>query len=488
MRNEERRLQAIIVLSLLVLTSLGLLAVAAHGDRTVTIIDGDDIIKNFEFEYYQPSKAGSDPFTNRYNIDNGKLQVSYGSWNIKDMRLTGAVEKGNNEVELSYIVTLDNRFYVYTAIPLTQASQTLGGWQTSTEREGGLSVFLYRRYGAFGDEFTQLRYGREINYYFYNFLDIASWNADKHIYSGSMRFNFDISGTPFLEILYDEDGTQYDPTFSHISLYKGFLVNGKWGYITTVNLQDQVIVADGETPSRHSFSTAEGIYVSEGGSNNKMIPWNAHPSISDPEVRLTWEDGVVVRGDHDKIDTTRRDGSKLWDPVNPTASTTDGAFILPIDRLTPLVTEYWRTLTYYRKSCYTTEDLLGTKTWYGNWEGVGELTTRMESSALKIENRYISYDVNLELNIVTNYQLDSLREVPKVGQPLEVYDKLIFSSGVAGAISGEFGIMKEPGLFDYLIFIIILIVIAVIAIAAVKLVRKKRKKGPEPPTIHVHTK
>jgi len=489
--REERKLQSIIVLSILVLTSLGILTVMAYSDRTVTILDGDDIIKNFAFEYYQPDKADSDPFLNRYQIDDGRLQVSYGGWNIKAIQVTGAVEKGNNEVEIAYNVILDNRFYIYTAVPLTRATSTLGNWN----RQGyGYVVFNYVRYGCFGDAIYQ--YGPvRIDHNYYDFGDIIAWNAARHSYSGAMKFNFDISGTPFLETLYDSDGTTYTPTFSHISIYNGFLENGNWGYITQVNLEDQVIIADGKTEERASAGGAgtTGQFESTGGSNNKEINWNALGSdpFSKATIRQTWEDGVLVRGNNEAIDVQRKDGSNIWDPVNPTESNTDGAFIFHIGRVTPLVTEYWRTLTYYSKICSTTEDLLGTKTWHGSWRDPGDVNTVPKSSALTIRNRYVSYDVNLQFNIRTNYQLEVLREVPKVGQPVETYDKLIFTSGIAGGVSGTFGIMSEWGLFDYLIFIIILIVVAVIAITTVKLILKRRKKGqkgPESPNIHVHVK
>lgn len=359
--------------------------------------------------------------------------------------------------------------YVYTAVPISEASSTL--------RNGGSSVSStyaiahYKGYSCIGTVAVSGTYGTMTHYY-YDFGDISSWNNQRHIYTGTMKFDFDISDTPFLATLRGSDGGIYEPAFSHISIYNTKISDQSYSKITEVDEQDLIFVPE-DIPERASNSNPVGSQSGFPSGNDlddsmdgNTWRWNALPDssygFSNPYSKNNWDGGIVPTPRNQPLITTNKDGSPSWNADTQTESMKDGAFMLPIGTVSPSVIQNWRTLKYEEAILHVMWDwcLISNKYRTARYE-----IYKAQPSSLYIYNRAIRYEISMEMLITTEYLIDVYRQVDEVEKPIEYYDDLIYRSGVGGAIRGEVELPQSliaSILFWLIVFIVLIGVIMIL--------------------------
>lgn len=479
MVNITKKQKSFITLVFLLILPISFLVIYVVAQDEVTIIDGDDIIKNFRFAQYRDNEPTRPIYEDQSFIDGGKLKIQYGSWNIKNFNILDIAE-GQTTTKLTYLLNLTNVIYVYTNVPINGLTSTAGDWQ----RTSYYSVARINYRSWYLDAIVGIDYFM-MSHTYYDFGDLQSWNSinNKHIWDGDMKFDFDISNTPFLGTVTGEDGVNYDPTFSYLSIYDVKVTDIERGSITDADVQDLINNPSGNDespdlritggPSSGSKTLPVGDTLSGG-----VWSWDARPYFYDPVPSGNFFDGGhVLPGINSPLTVERKDGSPAWQGNN--VSMEDGVFTLPIGRISPTAVEHQRTLRYQ----YVTLDsyrcgLLGLGYCYASNSPDGVTNYIAKPSSLHIDNRYTKFEVSMELLVTTDYNLDVYRQVDEVGKPIEYYDNLIFSSSVGGSIEGDIALVPDLGgaILSWILIIIIIIGIIIVLYVAAKSYGKRKKQ------------
>jgi len=421
-------------------------------------ITGGDIIKNFRFESFDGFACSEGGTTTEYG---DRLKLESGSvWKASkddvDLQYAHQVEE---TVYLYYKVSMSNKINIYTNVKLDQASEK--PLRASTEE---FLAGKYAHYGLFGDFF----YGWESNlkWTHYDFGDIRHHNYQNNYFSGDIVMSFDIASSPLPEIFQDAEGKDVIKEFDYIAISSVFV-----GTQSVGKLSNDMPTIVGLTPAEYDTSrnTVSG-GETEGTTNGFDYKWNPDPQLKVSSTPSnTFDSGIQPQSSGSSLNPTTKSGSPIWDARDKESSMTNCKFTYNLGSISPLVSEYSATLTYYEQTLHTQDTMIALLPLVIEPRVVLDKNIAMSETrpvALHVTNRYVQTELKVVFNVWTSYKLEALESdnYDDLENPEEYYDEIIWNTIVDGFGGGE---VYTEGIVSWVIFQILMIVGIIILVVVV---------------------
>lgn len=424
-----------------------------YSDTSNIYITGNDVVKNFQLDDFDGDA-----------ITNGKLKFEEGAfWTTTpdDVELLVVYEEGN-QTFLEYRVAMRNKVNIFTNVRLDDAVETDLNVVPEVIPVG------YYRHIALADwgGGTRVYWDSDLTWYHYDFGDVRSHNIANNLFSGDLRASFDINPSPLPDIFTDEQGQTITKEFDYIAVDALYVSNSTCGLLST-DLPEVV----GLTPAE--YDQIERNDYNGGGKGGTMTAdtdtdknydhlWD--PAISlGPTFYETIEPGILPMSVGASLNPTTKSGALIWDPKMRSESMTDCQFTYQLGALSPLVYQYFSTLTYYEQSIVVQDywqDFFVLSSYIVT--NIDEIQSATRPVALHVTNRYVQAEITIVFKLFTSFTITPLDvDEPELEPPQEYYWDLIWAAIVdsfgGGNVYGE-GI-TFGGLADLLMIIIVIVVI-----------------------------
>jgi len=399
-----------------------------EGNGDVYLVS-NDIIKNFQFETFD----GDGISIGGESMD-AKLQFeSQASWRInpEDIALLNIYTQGD-DVYIRYKVAMTSKANIYTTCELTDVAENN---QLNIVTEEYL-VASYKHRGLFGD--VLYSWDSDITWTHYDFGNIKQWNGDHNSFAGDLVMSFDIAQSP-LPNFQTVSGDALTKNFDYIAVSSIAVANNLHGL-----LDDSAPDIVGLTPREYEETKSEKGNLETFGQTEMWV------ATYQPLIDLTasstpqnsFDAGIVPQTIGSSMNPRTKSGELIWNPEAEQESMLDCRFIYHVGSLSPLVMEYYGTLSF-NSIAYETIDYwhpfpfnIDVKTHF--------YTTASESYtkpvALHVTNRYIQTQIRVVFDIFTSYNIDvggDGIEDYNLDFPAEYYDLLLWITTVDGFGGGD---------------------------------------------------
>lgn len=478
----------LIVFTFIMGSNLGWLAPLDPDDQEIYLLSGD-IIKNFDIESFDGS-----PLTAGDETMDGKMKFDYFPvWRIakEDIRLIRKWTDGD-DAYIRYRVAMTNKLNIYTTVELDEVADPYGtptvelglreaNYQSSSldnthlyRQNMGTQLGLrrvrdafyvagYRHNGLFGD--NMYSWNRDIFWTHYDFGDIRNYNQRNNFFSGDLVMSFDIAQNP-LPVFQTFEGDSLVKNFDYIAIAYAFPTDNVIGH-----LDDTAPNIVGITPREYdSGELSEKTALQKIGSTAVSITYNPDIDLDIPTDPLVeWDAGIIPHTVGSTLNPKNKDGSPIWDPELKQESMKDAKMIYNIPSFSPLVKEWYGTLSYNFKYTLTADE----------WQLLIAIAPKIKYQltdtysftypvALHVTNRYIQTTLRIEFDIFTSYNIDVGADGIEdfdLEFPSEYYDLLTWITTVEGFGGGEQLTVGWTPLGDYSTWIIIgIVVVAIITL------------------------
>lgn len=442
-------------------------------DENIYITSGD-VIKNFQFDSFNGDLItfGS-VYDNRLKLETGALWKAY----PEDVVLT-YVEQIGDKAYINYDILYSIDMNVYTNSRLNDIVEP---GRTADPVSESFVAGVYNHYGCFGGA-PHISW---TSYLYYTHLDVGnirSHNAENNLFSGNLKMSFDIDSSPLPDTLKDSNGNVANKSFDYIGVKSVYVDNTLYG-----SMSDSIPEIVGLTPSEYEDSRK----TVSGGSAGTIAgdfysKFNPDPVLGDTFVSNTVDYGVQYQSDGSSLFPTLKSGATLYDPRITEMSMPDCEFIYNVGSLSPLITEYSNTLTYYEQNLATQDYLASLIPFTAGIRVTSDINSRKSVTrvtGLQVTNRYIHTSIYVKFSVWSSYEIVPIEDtsLPELQYPEEYYDSLVYSSVVDGFGGGE--IYKEPLVFTPIQFgylagiissIVSLILIGVVVYIVAKRIRRRK--------------
>ena len=446
---------SILILSLVLLFGFGItqLAPIDTTDESDMYLVSNDIIKNFQFESFdgEPVSISGESFDRKLMFE------SQASWRINpdDISLISIYTQGD-DVYIRYKVAMTSKFNMYTTVDLFQCAEN----NVLNKPTENFLVAHYRHSGLVGDHmFSWKAY---LDWTYYDFGNIKQWNEQHNSFSGDLIMSFDIAQSP-LPNFQTQSGDSLTKNFDYIAVSSIGVVDNKIG-----KLDDSAPEIVGISPREYDEDKSILGALDPFGTSKKF------DAYYDPDIELiihpdplnSFDAGINPQSSGSSMNPRTKSGDPIWNPEATQESMPDCKFIYNIGSLSPLVTEYYGTLSY-RYIYYETIDYWKTLFTIGVKERVNTQydLTYTKPVALHVTNRYIQTEVRVVFDMFTSYNIDVGAdgiEDFNLEFPSEYYDLLLWLTTVDGFGGGvqhtsEYGgILGLDNTFTWIIIIAVI--------------------------------
>ena len=422
-----------------------------YSDTSNIYITGNDVVKNFKIDDFDGDA-----------LTNGKLKFETGAfWKTTpdDVELLGVYEEGN-QAFLEYRVTMRNKVNMFTNVRLDDAVET--NLDVVHEK---IPVGSYKHLAL--DFNTRVYWESDLTWSHYDFGDVRSHNIANNLFSGDLRASFDINPSPLPDIFTDEQGQNVTKEFDYIAVNAIYVSDSIYGLLST-DLPEIVGLTPAEYDqaerNKYNGGDIEGTMIHKESGKDKSFMWDPEISLG-PTFYETIEPGIQPMSVGASLNPTTKSGALIWDPKMRSESMTDCQFTYQLGALSPLVYEYFSTLTYYKQTIEIQDKLIDILT-LGSYvvKDIDEKQSITRQVALHVTNRYVQAEVSIVFKLFTSFTITPLDvDEPELEVPKEYYDELIWNTIVDGFGGGHTyteGITLG-GLADLLMIVIVIVVIAV---------------------------
>ena len=448
-------------------------------------IRGNDVIKGFSLDSFdgEPlSDGGNVPSLGmRFNVETGAYWI-IGEDDINIINTVTSEDK--TEIEIRYSIIAKNKINFYTNVRLEDATSK----NLNVIPEDFLAgKFIY--YGCFGTAPSDVLHAWEsyITWSHYDFgADWRSWNNEKNVFSGDLKASFDVNPSPLPPFFEDDEGNVISTIYDYIGVYAVVVSDNTHG-LMSVDKPDFNIITPEEYDQAKENEEAGGDPV-EDMPGDLDYRWNPRPDLSDV-VGETFDVGILPHTKGATLNPTTKDGNTIWDPSDPYQSTEDCEFTYSLGSLSPLITKYTSTLTWYEQDLEVQDRTryvppLGIE-WYIHILHDEEfIRSQTRDVGIHINNRYIQSEIQIEFDVWSKFDISSLLLNETVlDAPEEYYDELLWNLLVDGWGGGTTYIEAPAGIDLTELMTLIIIIAIVIAgiyifiVFGMPLILKKQATG-----------
>ncbi|MHA1502430.1 MAG: hypothetical protein ACTSSB_11320 [Candidatus Heimdallarchaeota archaeon] len=415
-------------------------------------ISANDVIKNFKFDSFD-----GEPITTSGTVPSlgSRLNFESGLWttNPDDLEIITLYQVGD-VVYIGYVITLTNKFNIYTNVRLDDASE-----KPIEKVEESFLAGEYEHLGLFGHHLWGFE--SDIDWSHYDFGNVINHNADHNKFSGDLQMSFDIDPSPLPSTLVDQDGNPANKQYDYIGVDAVYV-----GDVSRGTLSNDMPEVEGLTPLEYQSNTENS--KSGGDTSGTMYykyTWNPNTQLS-PAFRSTTVDfGVISQSSGSSLNPTQKNGEALWDPEVREESMASCEFHYSLGSISPIVYEYSSRMTWNEQSIQTQDE-------YGLFFSIHQklnfnrdiTKTETRPVALHVKNRYIQFEVKIPMKIWCAFEIETLNDDDYDGleQPAEYYDDLLWTSVVDGFGGGSV-ISQQAS--NGIIITIVIIIILIVAVA-----------------------
>ncbi|MFX1569826.1 MAG: hypothetical protein ACFFCV_15850 [Promethearchaeota archaeon] len=449
---------SIFVVSLILIAGISITGFSpfAEGD---TYIVSNDLIKNFKFETFDGSSVSLSG-----QAINQKLQFeSQASWNIypDDIELLDIYTDGDNAY-IRYKVAMTSKVNMYTTLDVVDCAENNKLEQVKEE----YLVAKYQHLGLMGD----VMHGWEeyVTWNHYDFGNIKQWNSLHSDFGGDLVMSFDIAQN-LLPNFNTVSGDSLTKNFDYIAVSSVAVVDNVYG-----KLDNSVPTVVGITPRDYEEEYSSMQNPTSSIMNNIRSKTRTFDAYYNPNIQLnipttpqnSWDGGILPQTAGSSMNPTTKNGDPIWNPEVKQTSMKDCKFIYHIGSLSPLVMEYYGTLSFryifYRSIDYWDAFLhIGIKE-HSNTQNDQSYTKPV---ALHCTNRYIQTKIKVVFDVFCSYKIDVGSddiEDYDLSFPAEYYDLLLWLTTVDGFGGGETHTTEAGGLFgdfDIITWIIVILIV-----------------------------
>ncbi|MFW9968745.1 MAG: hypothetical protein ACFFDF_01005 [Candidatus Odinarchaeota archaeon] len=422
------------VFSFIIIASISIIGFNPYFEDETYIVS-NDLIKNFKFDTFD----GSPVSLSGQTIDQ-KLQFeSQASWNIyqDDINLVDAYTIGD-DAYIRYKVAMTGKVNMYSTLDVYQCAENEILQQVNDEYR----IAKYQHLGLMGD----VMHGWEeyLTWNHYDFGNIKQWNSAHNDFSGDLVMSFDIAQN-LLPNFDTVSGDLLTKNFDYIAVSSIAVYDNVYG-----KLDDSVLDIVGITPRDYEEERNTVDNPTSDIMNNIRTKTRTFDAYYNPDISLnipstplnSWDGGILPQTAGSSMNPRTKNGDPIWDPEEEQASMQDCKFIYHVGSLSPLVTEYYGTLSYH-DIYYRSEDYW---IFFPFSIGVRQKTNTQsdqsftEPIALHCTNRYIQTTIRVVFDIFCSYKIDVGSddiEDYTLDFPAEYYDLLLWLTTVDGFGGGE---------------------------------------------------
>jgi len=421
-----------------------------------TYIVSNDLVKNFKFETFDGRTVSISGQTT-----DQKLQFdSQASWNIypDDIVLLNSYTL-DDDAYIRYKVAMTSKINMYSTLDVYQCALNNLLKQVNDK----YLVAKYQHLGLFGD----VMFGWEEHLYWnhYDFGNIKQWNALHNDFEGDLVMSFDIAQN-LLPNFQTVSGDSLVKNFDYIAVSSVAVVDNVYG-----KLDDSVPEIVGITPrdyeeERNIMQDPTSSILSQIRTATQKFDGYYNPNVDlviYPDTLNAFDGGILPQPAGSSMNPRTKSGDPIWDPEEEQNSMRDCKFIYHIGSLSPLVTEYYGTLSY-KYIYYRSADLWTIPASVGEYSNQQDDLTWTKPVALHTTNRYIQSEIRVVFDVFCSYKIDvgsDNIEDYDLDFPAEYYDLLLWLTTVDGFGGGEQHTSPTWFVGDILTWIIILVVIGV---------------------------
>lgn len=457
-----------------------ILAVSADEGTSDIYITSGDVIRNFKMESFNGMEITSGGtvvgLDDQIKFEMGALWTT----NPNDV-VPVYVSQVNDIVYIRYDIPFYNSFNAYTNLDMNECTNA-----SLDSIEESIQCAEYRHRGLFGDTLWMWK-----AFLKWNHLDIdgiRDYNAQHNIFSGDIKFSFDIDDSPLPDSLTDYNGNPITKQFDYIGIKTIFLNEGVDGLLSA------------ETPTVVGTVPDDYVMTDPGKfKDGTQSSYDPTPTLNDPFISDTADMRLQYQSNGSSCNPTQKGGALLYDPEEKESSTENCEFSVNIGSLSPLVTLYSSTLSYKFQQIETQDTAkyvfpFGVENDIKTVENEDHAYSETRSTALYVSNRYIHFEVGVIFTVYSAYNVEALDsgEVPELQFPQEYYDNLVFSSvvdGFGGGVIHEKGVTYGLAWSDEEIMTFIIVVIIIIILACgVYLFFRRRRNAISQPQMNVNIK
>ncbi len=440
----------------------------AQEDEEIFLFSGD-LIKNFKFENFRGIEISpGGKVLNYLNFASDQI------WRLNktDVELVQTV-KGTDSLFFRYFVRLTNDIFIYTSVPLSQATETF-----DTVPGSALAYTVNRGTGLFcaGKIITV----GTMTGTFVEMGNVVEWNTDRHAYFGDLNMSFDIQEDPLPASIVDNLGNDYTKGFQHISIASATILENEVG-----KLSDDIPRFDVILPAEDSLTDRSGEGYQESTSLEpptgqdeieREFSINVNERITRTYIQNRFQDPVIPDVVGSSLNPTDKNGDPIFDPQAEQRSMQNGSINYNVGAISPLVYEWWAQLAWNQYSIITCDPVL-----LASWV---DIVVQPRSTSfpvgVSVNNRWIRSKLAIVFDIWTEYEIVA-KDDPQVvqnilNQPQEFYDDLAFTITIGGITDGIFRRTRTPGLldqifgniFNFLLFVVIIIIVILVGFAVLR--------------------
>ncbi len=443
------------------------------------VISSGDVIRNFRVDSFNDQPVGDGGTVLGLG---SKLKFEVGSaWTTtKDDLQMLSVSQVGDKVYMSYKVTFKNKVNIYTNVKLQDAVAT------GISLDGTIEKFRagsYRHYGCYGGA-PHIAWDSDLKWNHLNVGNIRDHNTKNNVFTGDVGMSFDIDQSPLPNTLTDSNGNPATKEFDYIAVNSVFI-----GSSTNGLLSNDVPEITGLTPAAYETSKNSKSGGSRAGiAGGYEAKWNPRASLSGSRKLSTFDIGVTPQSVGSSMSPRTKSNGAIW-TAKSEKSMADCKFTYGLSSLSPLVTEYGSTLTYYKQSLSTQDFLASLIPFVWSVKVNSDTEKRISetrTTALHVTNRYIQTEIKVVFDLYTSYTVEVEDEDPYDGleKPQEYYDDLAFDATVDGfGGASQYRDITSFSLLglDFLTSIILIMVgvgfIAIVGIVAYRNYQKKKLVG-----------
>lgn len=462
-KKKYNALALILLIAIIPLSIAGIVAFAPF-DISNIYIRGNDVVKSFSLDSFDGeilTAGGNVPsLGTKFNVETG------GFWIIDDddlQILSTYTSIDETEIEIRYLVTAKNRINLYTNVRLSDATSK----NLNTNPESFLAGrFVY--YGCFGTAPSDVIVSWEshISWVHYDFgNDWRSWNEEQNVFSGDLKASFDINPSPLPPFFEDSEGNQITTIYDYIAVDAVVISESTHGLMSVD--KPEFVEQTPEEYDQERENTETGGDPAGSIAGGFSYKWNPRPELSDV-AHETFDIGILPHTKGVSLNPTTKDGRPIWDPENLYESMTDCEFTYSLKSLSPLITKYTSTLTWYEQDLTVQDFLRYIPPLAWEWVVVcrhdrESIQSETRDVGLHVNNRYIQAEIAITFDIWSKFDISALKlNETQLGTPEEYYDELLWQMIVDGWGGGKTYIESPPGADLSELFALIIILVAII--------------------------
>lgn len=436
------------------------------------VVTDGDIIKNFDFK-----TIGSTPISYGGGVYNNKLKFEKGSaWTISkdDIEFISTTIQGDT-VYLHYRLKVHNTINIYTNVRLTDACERLH------QKSATYEIAHLRYCGVFGctpEPFDE--WYAYITWNYWDFGNIRSFNGQHNSYSGDLKMTFDIVDTTPPNFFEDNQGNSIVKDFEYIVVNSAGVDGSVIGKLSEDKPDIVGVIPEERTSERSDWNGGDP-------ENFHGLQMGWYPDIEmNPVIPPdSWDEGIQPQSVGSSLNPKLKNGNNIpyGDARLSCESQLDGSIYYNLGRISPVVHEYYGTLSWIYHDMEIADYYEGFTAKIKIVKNNRLSRSETKPIALHVQNRYIQSDIFVNFDIWTAYDM-----VIKPGNtipldpPQEFYTDLTWLSIVSGHGGGEFYYDIGTQWFEFFgnimfwIFAIIFVSVGLYVFIQVNKVLKAKKK------------